>query len=437
MISEPFLSCSSPRIPGTIPFLTRLLPTRPPWPLGENAEGPRRKSDLGPFGAIIPYCTSIALVAATVAIRMVLDSWLDDHHPYTFFFAAITFTAWFAGFGPSILAIVLSYLAADWFFAAPRHAFDFQDFAKQDMIGLAGFLFAGLAIAFTSRALHAARNRAEARQQTLAREIEERKRIQRELEDAQAKLSHHAEDLEHKVLERTKKLGQSLKSLEGVLYHVAHDLRAPLRGMSGLTVILLEDYACHFDQRGREYARQVVDTAARMDTLIKDLLAYGRLGHMEVAMEEVDLEKPLTAVLGLLASEICTRDARIQIRRPLVPVMGNESVLRQILLNFISNALIYVPRGAAPRIEIWTESDAYNVRLCVRDNGIGIAAEYHQQIFNVFERLHRTEEYPGTGIGLAIVAKGVERLGGRAGVESELNKGSTFWIELPPTKGHH
>ena len=219
---------------------------------------------------------------------------------------------------------------------------------------------------------------------------------------------------------------QSLQSLEGLLYHVAHDLRAPLRGMSGLTALLLEDYAIHFDQKGREYAQQIVGSAARMDVLIKDLLAYGRLGHISLALEEVDLERPLAAAMDLLAAEISARHALIQIRRPLAPVVGNKTVLRQILFNIVSNALIYVPRGTAPHIQIWTEIHGNNVRLCVQDNGIGIAAQYHQQIFKVFERLHHEEEHPGAGIGLAIVAKGIERLGGRAGVESHSNKGSTF-----------
>jgi hypothetical protein len=279
-----------------------------------------------------------------------------------------------------------------------------------------------------------ARNHAEGRRQALAKEIEERKRIQQELERAQARLSDHAAELEHKVIRRTKSLEQSLQSLQGVLYHVAHDLRAPLRGLSGLTTLLLEDYATHFDPTGREYAQMIVDSAVRMDILIKDLLEFGRLGHVSVALEEIDVEQPLAVALNLLAGEISTRHALINIRRPLVPMMGNESVLQQILFNLVRNALIYVPSGAAPKIQIWTQSDGNNVRLCVQDQGIGIAAKYHQKIFNVFERLHRQEEYPGTGIGLAIVAKGMERLGGRAGVESELDKGSTFWIELPLAK---
>lgn len=389
------------------------------------------RSTLTPLRAANGYITAVVLVAATVVVRMGTDTWLGDSHPYTFFFVAITLTAWCCGLGPSILAIVLSYLAADWFFAAPRHAFDFQDFGKGDLVGLAGFFIAGLAIAFTSRALKMAKERAESRQQLLIREIGERKRVQRELEIAQLKLSDHAADLEYKVVQRTKALQQSLHSMEGLLYHVTHDLRGPLRGIRGLTQVLLDGYAVHFDQEGRDYADQILKSSESMEALIKDLLAYGRLGQMEVSLDTIHTERALDAALNLLATEISAKHAQIEIYRPLVPVIGNDTVLRQILLNLLSNALKYVRDGTNPRIQVWTSRVGDNVRLCVKDNGIGIAHKDHERIFNVFERLHTNEEYPGTGIGLAVVARGAERIGGRAGVESVLNQGSTFWIELP------
>jgi light-regulated signal transduction histidine kinase (bacteriophytochrome) len=322
-------------------------------------------------------------------------------------------------------------LAADWFFAPPRHELDFQNFAREDFTGLAGFVFSGLAIAFTSKALHAARNRSEARQRALAREIEERKRIQHQLEQAQAKLAEHAAGLGEEVTNRTQALQQSLQSLENVLYHVAHDLRAPLRSMNGLTAVLVEEYAGHFDEQGRQYAQQIMASAVRMDALIKGLLTYGRLGHIPVPLLQINVQRSLAFVLNLLSKEISSSGAEVWIRRPLATVLGNEFILRQILLNLVLNALTYVRPGTAPRIEIWSESDATGVRLCVKDNGIGIAPEYHQKIFNVFESLHDPGHSACTGIGLAIVSKGVERLGGRVGVESELGKGSTFWIKLP------
>jgi signal transduction histidine kinase len=374
---------------------------------------------------------AVALVALTVAVRMVMDPWLGENHPYTFFFAAIAFTSWYAGFWPSILALALSYFAGDWFFAAPRQALDLENFAREDFAGLGCFLFSGLAIAFTSRAMHAARDRSETRRRALAREMEERRRVQQELELAQAKLGEHAASLEEKVNERTRALRQSFQSLENVLYHVAHDLRAPLRSMNGLTTLLLEDYGSHFDEKGREYAEQIMVSAVRMDILIKALLIYGRLGHVPLPVQQVDMERTIAVVLDLLSTEISTRGAVMQIDRPLAPVMGNESVVQQILLNLVINALTYVHPGLAPHIHIWSDCRGNGVRLCVKDNGIGIAPEYHQRIFNVFESLRGADQETGTGIGLAIVAKGVERLGGRAGVESELGKGSTFWIELP------
>ena len=313
----------------------------------------------------------------------------------------------------------------------PRHAFDFQNFGKGDLIGLTGFFIAGLAIAFTSQALKMAKERAESRQQMLIREIGERKRIQQQLEIAQARLSEHAADLEYKVVQRTKALQQSLHSMEGLLYHVTHDLRGPLRGIRGLTQVLLDGYAVHFDHEGGEYAQQIVKSAECMEALIKDLLAYGRLGQMEVSLEAVLVERTLDAALNLLATEISAKHAQIEIYRPLASVIGNDAILRQILVNLLANALKYVPHDVNPRIQVWTRRVGDNVRICVKDHGIGIAPKDHERIFNVFERLHTNEEYPGTGIGLAVVARGAERIGGRVGIESDLNQGSTFWIELP------
>lgn len=415
----------------SLEFLARLLQLHTRRPARRSTDGSWWQSNMKPIHTMASYGIGVAFVGATVLLRMATDSWLGDSHPYTLFFAAITLTAWCAGFGPSLVAIVLSYLAGDWFFAAPRHAFDFENFAKGDLIGLCGFFFAGLAITFTTRALNAAKERAEARQQMLVREVAERKRVQQELEIAQAKLGEHAINLEHKVLERTKALEQSFQSLESVLYHVTHDLRGPLRGVRGLTEILLENYAGQFDETGRDYARQILNSADSMDSLIKDLLAYGRLGHVEIPLEEVDPQRPLNTALNLLSTEISARHGWVEIYGPLAIMQGNESVLRQVLLNLVCNALTYISPGESPHIQIWTEHRDENVRLCVKDHGIGIEPKYHRQIFDVFERLHRQDEYPGTGIGLAVVAKGIERMGGRVGVESELNKGSTFWIELP------
>ena len=254
----------------------------------------------------------------------------------------------------------------------------------------------------------------------------------RELADARERIAHHAEDLESLVAERTAELEESVRSLEGVLYHLAHDLRAPLRAMEGFTQLLLEhEYSC-FDATGRDYAWRIVSAASLMDHWINDVLAYGRLIQMEVPCAKLDLEAQLGRVLAQMSGEIRIRKARIRVVKPMPRVWANAAVLDQILGNLLANALKFVGPGIPPQVRICArESGDGKLRLCVRDKGIGIEEAHQQRIFGMFERLHGTAAYPGTGIGLAIVRKGAERMGGTVGVKSRPGHGSLFWVELP------
>ncbi|MDB6123494.1 MAG: Multi-sensor signal transduction histidine kinase [Pedosphaera sp.] len=261
-------------------------------------------------------------------------------------------------------------------------------------------------------------------------DIEENKRTEQDLERAQEQLAHHAHDLERRVVERTAKLAESVRALEGVLYHVAHDLRAPLRAMEGFTQILLEGHSTAFSEVEKDSAWRIVSAANRMDQLIKDLLVYGHLMHMEVPCRKINLEAQMDRALVELEDEIKFRRAEIQVERPAPHVWANPVVLDQILTNLLSNAIKFVSPNTIPRIQIGVEEDGGKVRLWIRDNGIGIDETYQEQIFRVFERLEPGEGYLGTGIGLAIVRKGAERMGGSVGVESKPGKGSRFWVQL-------
>jgi len=268
------------------------------------------------------------------------------------------------------------------------------------------------------------------------------------LRESEERLRNYATELEHRVAERTANLAQSIQSLEGVLYHVAHDLRAPLRSMASFTNILLEEYGSRLDERGSDYARRVSEAAQRMDRLVQDLLAFGRLAHVPVPVVPVNLEAEVKLVLNHFSEDIRSRGAEVEVRTPLPPVKANGGILAQALSNLISNGLKFVPPETRPHLRIFAEkrkSDTNGqvgkvdgttpsgefVRLWIEDNGIGIAPEYHERIFRMFERLHPVDAYPGTGIGLAIVRKGLERMGGRVGVESTGHDGSRFWLDLP------
>lgn len=199
--------------------------------------------------------------------------------------------------------------------------------------------------------------------------------------------------------------------------------------MQGLAQALLEDYGTHLDDTGRDYAVRIVRESALLDKLIQDLLAYSRLTRVELAFERVDLQGVTDASLKVLRDAIATKHATIEVKGVLPSVRGNHAVLVQVVTNLISNAVKFSGDGAVVRIRSTVEGEM--VRLWVEDEGIGIEPEHQERIFRVFERLHGTESYPGTGIGLAIVRRGAERLGGRAGVESTLGKGARFWVEIP------
>jgi len=227
------------------------------------------------------------------------------------------------------------------------------------------------------------------------------------------------------------RLMDTVAELEAFSYSVSHDLRAPLRVMQGFATTLLEDYGDRLDDLGLNFARRIVEAAQHMDLLIRDLLAYSRLNQTELNLEPVDLTGVVASAITDLQTEIEERRAQITVAEPLPRVIGHPGILIQIIQNLISNAVKFVPPEVQPQVQIWAEENPFGVRLWVKDNGLGIAAEYYERIFRIFERLHTSEEYPGTGVGLALVHKGIERLGGRVGVESKIGQGSRFWLELP------
>ena len=272
--------------------------------------------------------------------------------------------------------------------------------------------------------------------------------------------------LERRVELRTNQLQAANEELEAFAYTVAHDLRAPLRGMQGLAEALLEDYRDILDELGQEYAQQIVNSGQQLEELIQDLLAYSRLSSTDLSMQVLDLESAVAEAIAMVKADAKSRHAQISVRSPLPAVIAHRVTLVQVIANLLTNAIKFV-EGTPAQVQIWAEEIEHPqegetnsntvgelaratvgqwehsqllmvssllpvciIRLWVEDNGIGIAPEHQKRIFRVFERLHGIESYPGTGIGLAIVKKGVDRMGGQVGVESQVGQGSRFWIQL-------
>lgn len=257
-----------------------------------------------------------------------------------------------------------------------------------------------------------------------------------ELRRAEAEVLELNRELERRVEDRTRRLAEANAELDAFAHSVAHDLRAPLRTMQGFGQALLEDHADALDAEGRDYLGRIVRGAAQLDDLIQDLLAYSRLARQDIPLEPVSLGRVADQVLARFEGVVAERRAVVEVDvASLPPVTGHAVVLSQVLANLVSNALKFVAPDAPPRLRIRGERIGDRVRVWVEDDGIGVAPEHQGRIFEVFQRLHGPRAYEGTGIGLAIVRKGVERLGGRVGVVSEAGRGSRFWFELDRSGG--
>jgi light-regulated signal transduction histidine kinase (bacteriophytochrome) len=247
-------------------------------------------------------------------------------------------------------------------------------------------------------------------------------------------VQRHAAELEQRVAERTAELREINVELEAFSYSVSHDLRTPLRSIQGFAQILLEEYEDRLEAVGRDYVQRIVAAARRMDSLTEGLLTYSRLSRTAVELIPISLEEVVEDALIQLEPEIRSKEAQVAVERPLPQVMGHYVTLVQAVANLLANSLKFVAPGVRPQARVWAEERDDRVYLRLRDNGIGIAPEYQERIFRIFERLHGPDTYAGTGIGLSIVHKGVERMGGQVGVESAPDQGSTFWVGLrkPP-----
>ena len=266
------------------------------------------------------------------------------------------------------------------------------------------------------------------------RDITERKRMDDALRDAKDQLTAQAAELERVVAERTSQLRETIIELEGFSYSISHDMRAPLRAMQSYAQYLVDEYGGKLDEQGVNYLHQIMRSAVRLDRLIQDVLSYTRILHMELPMDRVDLDRLVRDIVETFPYGRPIKP-EIQIEGTLPKVVGNEALLAQCISNLLNNAAKFVSPGTVPHVKISAEAiDDDWIRVWFKDNGVGIAPENHDRVFRLFERVHPATEYEGTGIGLTIVHKAVERMGAQVGFESALGKGSNFWIQLKKDK---
>ncbi len=240
------------------------------------------------------------------------------------------------------------------------------------------------------------------------------------------------EDLENKVKERTAQLENVNKELEAFSYSVSHDLRTPLRAISGYSIMLKEDYEAELDTEGKRIIRNIITNAKMMGQLIDDLLSFSRLGKKELVRTQIDMQLLAKNVVNELLQSEPENKCRFNID-VLSPIKADQVMIKQVLLNLVSNAIKYSSKKPDPEIVIGSMDKETDTIYYVKDNGVGFDMAYANKLFGVFQRLHSQEEFEGSGVGLALVKRIIKKHKGEIWAEGIENKGATFYFSLPKT----
>ncbi len=366
---------------------------------------------------ILRYGFSVVSVAIALGVALALRHYQFHQVELPVLTVAIAFTTWYAGAGPSVLAVLLSSACFDYFFTEPLYSLDVS---REDL----PYFFIFVAWAAIVASFSAVRRRIEGslRQARDHLQVEVEQRRQREDE---------VRKLNQELAKRAAELEATNNELESFAYSVSHDLRAPLRHMVGYSELLQKQASSLLDEKSQRFIRTILDSAKRMGNLIDDLLAFSRIGRAETKETEVDLEQLVKEVVAEIGQDTKSRDIAWKIGA--LPVCyGDRSMLRLVVVNLVSNAAKFTRMRKPAEIEIGcVDRNKKDVEVFVRDNGAGFDMKYANKLFGVFQRLHLPEEFEGTGIGLATVQRIIHRHGGKVRGEGAIDQGATFYFSLP------
>jgi signal transduction histidine kinase len=375
-------------------------------------------TDLQTVRSSIPrYGFAAVCVAVALALSLLFQHFGFLHVETPLFELAVVCTTWFAGVGPAALTVLLSVGCVDYYFIPPLYSLDMT---WEDLPYFIVFVvWATVIAAFVSIRRRIEKDLRRARDH-LELEVERSKQREKEIGRLNNELEARADELQ-----------ASNKELESFAYSVSHDLRAPLRHVSGYAAMLSRHAENSLDDKGRRYVATIIEAATKMGNLIDDLLAYSRIGRAEARRAPVDFDQLVKEVVAEMKQETRGRDVRWTIHD--LPVCdGDRTMLKLVLVNLVSNAVKFTRVREHAEIEIGCTHLANRmVEIFVKDNGAGFEMEYVHKLFGVFQRLHLPEQFEGTGIGLAIVQRVVLRHGGKVRAEGAVNHGAAFYFSLP------
>src|SRR5580704_1856065 len=366
---------------------------------------------------ILRYGFSVVSVVVAVAVALALRYYQFREAELPVLTVAIALSTWYAGTGPSVVAVLLSTACFAYFFAEPIYSFEIS---PSDLPYFLIFV-AGAALVPSFSAVR--------------RRIEDSLRQARDSLQVEVEQRRHREDeirkLNQELAQRAAELEATNKELESFAYSVSHDLRAPLRHMVGYSELLQRQASSLLDEKSHRYIRTILESAKKMGNLIDDLLAFSRIGRAETKKTAVDLQQLVKEVVAEIGQETKGRDIAWKIGA--LPVCyGDRSMLRLVVVNLVSNAVKFTRMRRPAEIEIGcVDGNKNEIEVFVRDNGAGFDMQYVDKLFGVFQRLHLPEQFEGTGIGLATVQRIIHRHGGTVRGEGAVDKGATFYFSLP------
>jgi len=366
---------------------------------------------------ILRYCFAVVSVALALGVAFAFQRFQFRDVELPVLTVAIAFTTWYAGAGPSVLAVLLSSACFDYFFTEPFYSLNIS---TGDLPYFLIFVaWAAIVASFGAVRRRIEDNLRQARD-SLQLEVEQRRHREDEIRKLNQELGKRAAELE-----------ATNKELESFAYSVSHDLRAPLRHMVGYSELLQRQASSLLDEKSQRFIQTILNSAKRMGHLIDDLLAFSRIGRAETNRTKVDLKQLVDEAVAEIGQD--TKGRNIAWKIGTLPVCyGDRSMLRLVVVNLVSNAVKFTRMREPAEIEIGCDDrHEEEFEVFVRDNGAGFDMQYINKLFGVFQRLHLPEQFEGTGIGLATVQRIIHRHGGQVRGEAAVDQGATFYFSLP------